>query len=106
MTEVRWTPQAADDLRAIREFIERDSPRYGRLVAERLFTAPDQLEDFPESGGHVPELPDRPDLRQLVVGAYTIVYRYRGEIVEILTVFRSSRLFPVRRVLGTEHDAP
>jgi plasmid stabilization system protein ParE len=36
-TEVRWTDQAVADLQAIREFIARDSPRYGRLVAERLF---------------------------------------------------------------------
>lgn len=98
MTEVRWTLQAADDLRAIREFIERDSPRYGRLVAERLFVAPDQLVDFPESGRHVPERPKPADLHELIVGEYRIVYRLRPGLVEILTVFRSSRLFPDRRV--------
>jgi len=32
VTLVRWTEQAVGDLKAIREFIERDSPRYGRLV--------------------------------------------------------------------------
>ena len=30
VTEVRWTDQAVEDLRSIREFIERDSPMYGR----------------------------------------------------------------------------
>ncbi len=35
--EVQWTSQAVEDLASIREFIERDSPRYGRLVVERLF---------------------------------------------------------------------
>jgi len=53
---VRWTEQAVGDLRAIRQFIERDSPRYGRLVAERLFDASQRLEDFPLSGRVVPEL--------------------------------------------------
>jgi plasmid stabilization system protein ParE len=48
--EVRWTEQAITDLQAIREFITRDSPRYGRLVAERLFTATERLEAFPLSG--------------------------------------------------------
>ena len=93
MTLVRWTDQAVDDLRAIREFIERDSPRYGRLVAERLFDATQPLEVFPFSGRIVPEL-GREDVREIVLGEYRIVYRIEGEIALLITVFRSSRIFP------------
>ena len=93
MTLVRWTDQAADDLRAIREFIERDSPRYGRLVAERLFDATQRLEVSPLSGRVVPEL-GRDDVREIILGEYRIVYRLKGETVVLVTVFRSSRLFP------------
>ena len=93
MTPVRWTDQAVDDLRAIREFIERDSPRYGRLVVERLFDATQRLESFPFSGRVVPEL-GRDDVREIVLGEYRIVYRLKGETAELITVFRSSRLFP------------
>lgn len=105
MTEVRWTPQAAEDLRAIREFIARDSPRYGRLVAERLFSATERLQAFPESGRIVPER-NRPELRELIVGEYRLVYRFTSGAAEILTVFRSSRLFPARRAPATGHDEP
>lgn len=38
---------AVQDLQSIREFIERDSPRYGRLVAERVYDATSRLERFP-----------------------------------------------------------
>jgi len=31
MAEIRWTPQAADDLEAITNFISTDSPQYARL---------------------------------------------------------------------------
>ena len=93
MTTVRWTEQAVEDLRAIRSFIERDSPRYGRLVAERLYDAVSRIEQFPASGRIVPEL-EREDLRELVVGQYRIVYRLEAESAVLLTVFRSSRLFP------------
>ncbi len=62
MTVVRWTDQAVEDLRSIREFIERDSPRYGRLVAKRLFEATSRIEIFPYSGRAVPEL-GREDVR-------------------------------------------
>jgi plasmid stabilization system protein ParE len=77
----------------IREFIERDSARYGRLVAERLFTATERLEVFPMSGRIVPEL-GRDDVREIIVGEYRIVYSLKDEAVLLLTVFRSSRLFP------------
>ena len=96
MSPVRWTEQAVTDVQAIRRFIERDSPRYGRLVAERLVEATQRLDTFPASGRLVPDL-DRPDVRELVVGQYRIVYRLDGDVVVLLTVFRSSRLFPADR---------
>lgn len=90
---VRWTEQAVADIREIRAFIERDSARYGRLVAERLVQATERLEMFPDFGRVVPEL-DRDDVREIIVGAYRIVYRSEPDAVTLLTVFRSSRLFP------------
>jgi addiction module RelE/StbE family toxin len=95
VTVVRWTEQAVGDLRSIREFIERDSPRYGRLVAERLYDATSRLESFPLSGRIVPEL-GREDVRELIVGDYRLVYRIDGELAVLLTVYRSSMLFPFR----------
>jgi addiction module RelE/StbE family toxin len=91
--EVRWTEQAVEDLASIRSFIERDSTRYGRIVAERIFEATDRLEVFPRSGRVVPEL-GRESLREIVLGDYRIVYRLESEAAIILTVFHSSRLFP------------
>ncbi len=40
----------------------------------------------------VPER-DAPDIREVIVGPYRIVYRLRRGVVEIATVFRASRLF-------------
>lgn len=90
---VRWTEQAVTDIREIRAFIERDSARYGRLVAERLVQAAERLKMFPDSGRVVPEL-DRDDVREIIVGAYRIVYHSEANAVTLLTIFRSSRLFP------------
>lgn len=59
MTVLRWTEQAVQDLESIRDFIERDSPRYGRLVVERLVDATDRIEIFPMSGRMVPEVGKR-----------------------------------------------
>ena len=92
MTEVRWTPQAEDDLQAIYDFIGRDSPHYAQLVVEDILAAVDRLERFPLMGRHVPER-SREDLRELINPPYRIVYRV-GEVIRILTIVRASRLFP------------
>jgi plasmid stabilization system protein ParE len=92
VTKVRWTPQAADDLQAIYDFIARDSPHYAQLTIEGILAATDHLQRFPLLGRHVPES-TRDDLRELIKPPYRIVYR-SGEVVKILTIFRTSRLFP------------
>jgi toxin ParE1/3/4 len=94
VTQVRWTSQAVEDLQSIRRFIERDSPRYGRLVVERLYEATERLELFPRSGRMVPEV-GREEIRELIVGDYRIVYRLESDAAVLLTVFRGSRLLPV-----------
>jgi toxin ParE1/3/4 len=93
VTPVRWTPQAAEDLAAIRDFIARDSPQYATLVVERIVTAVDSLEQFPLLGRVVPER-SREDLRELVRPPYRIVYRVLEDRLDIVTVFRSSREIP------------
>jgi len=92
VTVVRWTPQAADDLQAIYDFIARDSQHYAQLTVEDILAAIDRLGQFPLMGRRVPERP-RDDLRELIKPPYRIVYRV-SEVVKILTIFRASRLFP------------
>jgi plasmid stabilization system protein ParE len=55
--------------------------------------APDRLLRFPELGRVVPEF-GQATLRELIVRPYRLVYRLRGEAVEIVTVFHGARMFP------------
>jgi toxin ParE1/3/4 len=71
----------------------RDSARYATLVVQRIAAAIDLLASSPQMGRVVPEIGD-PDVREIIVGAYRIVYRYRHDTVEIITVFHGARLFP------------
>ena len=93
MTRLRWSPRSVDDLEAIRGFIARDSSQYADLVIQRIVAAADRLTQFPEIGRIVPEVGE-PRLRELVVRPFRVVYRLRPELVEVVTVFRSSRQFP------------
>jgi plasmid stabilization system protein ParE len=89
---IRWSPEAADDLASIRSFIARDSEHYATLVVQRIVTAIELLTTSPKMGRVVPELRN-PDVRELIVGAYRIVYRQRLDAVEIVTIFHGARLF-------------
>ena len=94
MVRIVWTAEAISDLEAIRDFIGQISPHYGSVVAARLVESVDRLRTFPKSGRVVPEL-QRDDIREVIHGLYRIVYRIReDETVEIVTVFRASRMFP------------
>ncbi len=93
MIKLRWTTQAVEDLEAIRNFIANDSVAYADLVVARLLEAVERLEHFPRSGRIVPELSD-PQLREIIESPYRVC----DETVEVLTVFRASRLMP--SVLG------
>jgi len=90
--EIRWTPQAANDLQSIYDFIARDSPYYARLIVEDILARIDGLERFPLMGRHLPERP-RDDIRELIKPPYRIVYRV-GEAIHILTIFRTARSLP------------
>jgi len=90
MAEVRWTPQAADDLEALTEFIAKDSSHYASLFAINVFKAVERLVRFPESGRIVPEKND-PKVREVILGNYRIVYRLRPTTVELLTIHHAAR---------------
>jgi plasmid stabilization system protein ParE len=93
VTRLIWSPRAVADLDAIREHIAADSEQYAGLVVARLVAAPGRLLQFPESGRMVPEF-GRPNIRELVIRPYRLVYRLRGDVVEIVTVFHAARSIP------------
>ena len=93
MTPVIWSPQSLHDLESIRAYIAADSTAYSELVVRRIVAAVERLHTFPESGRAVPER-DAPEIREVIVSPYRVVYRLGREVVEIITVFRGSREFP------------
>ena len=93
MTPIRWSRQAVRDVEALRDYIAQDSQRYAQLTVDRIIASVERLRAFPQSGRVVPERAD-PEIREVIVGPFRVVYRYRSGVVDIATVFRGSRLFP------------
>ncbi len=97
MAQVRWTPQAADDLEAICLFIARDSPPLAAVFAERVLRATDRLATYPRSGRIVPELGIE-NIRELVVGSYRAISRIRQDGVHLLTAHHGARVLDATKI--------
>jgi len=54
--EIRWSPEAAEDLEHIVDRIRRDNPDAARQVAEIIYSRCASLENFPDRGriGRIP----------------------------------------------------
>lgn len=99
MAQVKWTPQALDDLDAICLFIARDAPLVAGVFADRAFRATDCLVDHSRLGRIVPEL-EIENIREILLGNYRIIYRIQGDEVQVVTVQHGARLLDVGRIEG------
>ena len=52
-----------------------------------------RLIQFPHSGRIVPER-DEPEIREVIVGRFRVVYRVQDGLIEVATVFRAAIEFP------------
>jgi toxin ParE1/3/4 len=91
--KLRWSQQAVEDLLKIGRFIAEDNPPAARRWVERLRQRARQAAEFPQAGRMVPEH-SRPELREVIVRNYRIVYLVTEDAIEVLTVFEGHRLLP------------
>ena len=91
--KLRWSQRAQLDMLEIGRFIAKDTRPAARRWVERLRQRASQAAKFPKSGRVVPEY-SRPELREILLRNYRIVYRVGEDAVEILTVFEGHLLFP------------
>ena len=91
---VRWLRTALRNLDDEATHIAADDAAAARLVVARVLDAVEQLADQPGLGrpGRVPGTRELIDPKT----RYIVPYRVRGETVEILRVFHTSRRLPNR----------
>jgi len=89
---IKWTEPAARALEGIQDFIARDNPPAAFDVAWKIRHATQQLCDHPRRGraGRVRGtyelvIPDLP---------FIVPYRIKGQEVQILSVYHTSRKWP------------
>jgi plasmid stabilization system protein ParE len=88
--KVKWTGPALADLRAIRDYIAKDSIFYAEKFVEEAFDKADYLGVWPEMGRQVPEEND-PSIRELIHYSYRIIYQATSDRVNILAVIHGKQ---------------
>ncbi|HEV3026313.1 MAG TPA: type II toxin-antitoxin system RelE/ParE family toxin [Planctomycetota bacterium] len=93
MAQVSWSPSSLLDLDSIADFIARDSAHFASLFVQSIVAKVEKLSEFPLSGRVVPEY-GREDLREFIFENYRIVYRVRGDLIEVAAVIHGARELP------------
>lgn len=88
--KIKWSPRAASNLEDICDYIAKDSEYYALLFAKKVTAIIKAIPQFPKSGRIVPEYNDE-NLREKIYENYRIVYRLKGDFVEIIAICHGAR---------------
>ncbi len=95
--KIRWSPKAVDNFEEICRFIGKNSEYYAAIFARKIVSIVTNIPSFPESGRIVPEYQDK-NLREKIFQNYRIVYRIKGEVIEIVTISHAAKQFKIENV--------
>lgn len=87
---VVWSPEAAEDLDAISEFIARDSSFYARAVVAEILRTTRSIPDYPFLGRIVPEY-SAENIRERFIYNYRIIYRVAENKIMIVAIIHGAR---------------
>jgi addiction module RelE/StbE family toxin len=88
---LRWSARARADLKAIHDYIRKDSPLNAKAVVLEFLDRASQLTATPRVGRIVPERGDA-KIREIPVHSWRLIYLVRGEDVFVLTLIHKRRL--------------
>lgn len=92
LKEVRFSGRAAKRLEELADYVyerSRSKETAFRFVGRLKDYIESTLSHFPEAGRVADEFGD--GVRKLVYERFTVLYRIRGEKIEVLTLFRENR---------------
>ena len=92
---VEFSPQAEADLEQIALYIARDNPLAAEAWVQKLIVAAEKAGRMPRAGRVVPEVED-PEIREVLVKSYRVVYRVEAKRILVLTIFEGHRKLRIR----------
>ncbi len=87
------TQTAADQRRAVRDYLARSRPAHAQALAGWVTARAAALDGRSQSGAEVTGYGDA-DIREVFEHSYRILYRVSGPDVQVIAVLHSSRRLP------------
>jgi len=84
---VRYSLEAVEDLRRLREFIEEKNPAAAHRAASTILKGINQLKAFPQLGTKVSRAPNPESVRDLVIGNYLARYLVHEKEIYVLRIW-------------------
>lgn len=88
---VKWTDEALENLWEIEKYIGRDNPKKAESFVNHLIEQGESIALNPRMGRMVQEI-SNPEIRELIIKKYRVVYRVVENEIAILTVFEGHKL--------------
>ena len=89
--KIIWTKQAVEKLEYYADYIAYDKPEAALKWVQKILSGVEKLKRFPRLGREVPEI-QRPDIRELRIGEYRVIYRLETDLIAIITIYHSKQL--------------
>jgi len=91
--KILWSPEAIEDLNALRAYIAQENPSAAREVVLRILRNIEQLlPDNPQMGrpGRVP------NTRELIIPKtpFIVPYRVQRNVIQVLRIYHGARRWP------------
>jgi len=89
---IRYTPEARDDLRMIKQYIAEElcNPRAAKAITEKILIACTRLKEQPRMGIALSERINREtDILYLIVGKHLVFYRVEETYISIVRILDS-----------------
>ena len=90
-----WSRTSQRDLRSLVKYISKDSPQRDEHFGYRIIAGVEMLQAHPRMGRVVPEF-NQPDLHEVIVSPYRIIYRIKEDppLIEVIRVWHAARDTP------------
>jgi plasmid stabilization system protein ParE len=99
--EIVWSSTAKNQLFEIADVIAADKPRAAEKWMQTVLKKLENASKMPLAFRKVPEL-DAENIREVIVGAYRVVFRLSSNRIEVLSVFHGHSLSAVERLATRE----
>ena len=103
--KIVWSPDAADDLESIKDYVAHHSETIAIGLVERILAAIDRLADFPMSGPRIRELP-KLGLRHVVVPPYRVLYRVTENRTGVIVLVIAHGARDLKKLLKSRYPDP